>query len=290
MKIGIPRALIYWKRPYFWETFFANLGFEILLSPPSNKEIVESGVKLADPETCYSIKVFFGHLKWLEGKCDLIFLPRLKKNEQGFEFCPKFFALPDLAKILLKTKILTEEYDGNFQKFLEKIGKKLKIKKEKIKIAATMAFLKEKEIKTEKEKNFLEKINSNLKKIFLISHPYNLSDDFVNLRIKERLEKLATNVILIDEVPLKSETKTKAKFHWEFGREMMEKIDEILKYNISGTIQISSFACGCDAVLKEFIEKKFKENKIPYLYLIIDEQTGEAGFQTRLEAFLDTIS
>jgi predicted nucleotide-binding protein (sugar kinase/HSP70/actin superfamily) len=41
--------------------------------------------------------------------------------------------------------------------------------------------------------------------------------------------------------------------------------------------------------LKEFVEKKFKENKIPFLYLIIDEHTGEAGFQTRLEAFVDTI-
>jgi predicted nucleotide-binding protein (sugar kinase/HSP70/actin superfamily) len=69
----------------------------------------------------------------------------------------------------------------------------------------------------------------------------------------------------------------------------MEKIDFVLSRKIDGAIQISSFACGCDAVLKEFVEKKFKENKIPFLYLIIDEHTGEAGFQTRLEAFADTI-
>jgi predicted nucleotide-binding protein (sugar kinase/HSP70/actin superfamily) len=79
-------------------------------------------------------------------------------------------------------------------------------------------------------------------------------------------------------------------FHWEFAKEIMEKINEVLKYEINGAIEISSFACGCDAVLKEFVEKKFKENKIPFLYLIIDEHTGEAGFQTRLEAFVDTIS
>jgi predicted nucleotide-binding protein (sugar kinase/HSP70/actin superfamily) len=69
----------------------------------------------------------------------------------------------------------------------------------------------------------------------------------------------------------------------------MEKIDFILSRKIDGAIEISSFACGCDAVLKEFVEKKFKEKKIPFLYLIIDEHTGEAGFQTRLEAFVDTI-
>jgi len=62
-----------------------------------------------------------------------------------------------------------------------------------------------------------------------------------------------------------------------------------LQYDITGVIEISSFACGCDAVLKEFVEKEFKSRKIPFLYLIIDEHAGEAGFQTRLEAFIDTI-
>jgi predicted nucleotide-binding protein (sugar kinase/HSP70/actin superfamily) len=75
----------------------------------------------------------------------------------------------------------------------------------------------------------------------------------------------------------------------------MEKIDSLFltsgekNFRLSGAIEISAFACGCDSVLKEFVEKKFKENKIPFLYLIIDEHTGEAGFQTRLEAFLDTL-
>lgn len=289
MKIGIPKALIYWKKPYFFEIFFKALGFEVLLSPNTNKEIVEIGVKCADPETCYSIKVYFGHLKWLDKKCDLIFVPRFKKNELGFEYCPKFFALPDLAKISLKTKILTEKYEGKFEKFLLKLGKKLKKNRKEIFEAKEIAILKEKEFFDERFKLFEEKIKSQRKKIFLISHPYNLYDEFVNFRIKERLEKEGVEVILIEDVFLEEKLPFPYNIHWEFGREIILKIDKILKFKISGAIQISSFACGCDAVLKEFVEKKFKESKIPYLYLIVDEQTGEAGFQTRLEAFLDTI-
>jgi predicted nucleotide-binding protein (sugar kinase/HSP70/actin superfamily) len=296
MKIGIPRALIYWKRPYFWENFFENLGFEVLLSPKTNKEIVEIGVKISDPETCFSNKVYFGHLKWLEGKCDLIFVPRLK-TKGNFEYCPKFFGLPDLAKILVKTKILTETFDEKKKKFEEslvKLGKKLRKDKKEVEIAFQKALLKEKEIKEKQEKETLEKLNSNLKKIVLISHPYNLYDEYVNLRIKDRLEKLGVVPIFIEEIPtLNIEHLTlnleHPQFHWEFAKEIMEKINEVLKYKINGAIEISSFACGCDAVLKEFVEKKFKENKIPFLYLIIDEHTGEAGFQTRLEAFVDTI-
>ncbi|MDI6602587.1 MAG: acyl-CoA dehydratase activase-related protein [Patescibacteria group bacterium] len=299
MTIGIARALIYWKRPYFWENFFENLGFQVLVSPETNKEIVEWGVKVSDPENCFSNKVYWGHLVWLDGKCNLIFVPRLKATEDKLEYCPKFFGLPDLAKILVKTPILTETFDPRkekTEKTFKKLGKKLKKDNREIKKAFEISLLKEKELKEKENREFFEKIHSEKQKIILISHPYNLYDEYVNLRIKEKLEKLGAEPILIDKVPLQNQ-KSKMKnqkskvidFHWEFGREIMEKIQEILKYKISGAIEVSSFACGCDAVLKEFVAKEFKERKIPFLYLIIDEHTGEAGFQTRLEAFLDTL-
>ncbi len=336
MTIGIPRALLYWKRPQFWESFFKELGFEVLLSPKTNKEIVEMGVRASDPETCFSVKVFFGHLLWLEGKCDFIFVPCLKTNKEKLEYCPKFFGLPDLAKIMVhpvkscqgqfnganlvksyeigprpsvkggvfnrvKTPILTQTFDERKEKFLntiEKLGRKLKKHKGEIRKAAEISEKKKKKMEEERNKNFFKKIGSNKPKIILISHPYNLQDEYVNLRLRENLEKLGAEPIFIDEIPNpkpqipnKSQTPNSnwPKFHWEFGKEIMEKIEEILKYKIDGAIEISSFACGCDAVLKEFIEREFKKTKIPFLYLIIDEQVGEAGFQTRLEAFMDTI-
>jgi len=317
MTIGIPKALIYWKQPYFWETFFKELGFKVLLSPSTNKEIVEMGVKVADPETCFSNKVYWGHLLWLDGKCDYIFVPRLKANEEKLEYCPKFFGLPDLGKILVKTPILTENFDERkekFEKTLERLGGKLNKNRGEIKKARELAFLKEKELRGKEKQELSLKIQSKKPKIVLISHPYNLYDDYVNLRMKEKLEKLGAEPIFIDEVPIKTynlqtelsmeargKKRTKfsspittynlgwPKFHWEFGKEIMERIKEVLKHDIAGVIEISSFGCGCDAVIKEFVEKTFKQNKIPFLYLMIDEQAGEAGIQTRLEAFMDTI-
>lgn len=308
MVIGIPRALIYFKKPFFWESFFKNLGFEVLLSPFTNKEIVEKGVRVSDPETCFSNKVYWGHLLWLDEKCDYIFVPRLKTNKEKLEYCPKLFALPDLAKILVKTPILTETFDERkekFEKTLFKLGKKLKKSKKEIKDAAKIAFLEEKKSKEKEKEIFFKKIESKKQKIVLVSHPYNLYDDYANLRINENLEKLGAEVIFIDEIPLNSlmstnknsrifankirENSREIKFHWEFGKEIMRKMDVILNYNITGAIEISSFQCGCDAVLKEFVEKEFKKNKIPFLYLMVDEHTGETGIQTRLEAFIDTL-
>ncbi len=312
MIIGIPRALIYWKKPYFWEIFFEELGCKVLLSPKTNKIIVENGAKISDPETCFSNKVYWGHVIWLDGKCDMIFIPRLKSKRmffskpsessddmgEVFEYCPKFFGIPDVAKILVKTKILTKTFDEKNERFIDSLwylGKKLGKKEKHIKKAARAAFLKEKEVKEREKQEFFEKIKSKKPKIVLVSHPYNLYDEYVNLRIKEKLLRLGVEPIFIENIPLDIKKCSEDllvsgfDFHWEFGKEIMEKVQRILKYDIAGAIEISSFACGCDAVLKEFVEKAFKKRKVPFLYLIIDEHTGEAGFQTRLEAFIDTL-
>ena len=308
MTIGIPRALFYWKNPIFWETFFEGLGEEVILSPKTNKEIVGYGIENSDSENCFSMKVFFGHILWLDGKCDCIFVPRLKtkrigsKNQKGefkgiFEYCPKFFGIPDLANILTKTTILSETFDEKERKkkkSLERIGKKFKKRKPIIEAAINEAYFQKKRFKEILEEEFRNKIKSLKKKIIVVSHPYNLYDDYVNLGIKKSLENLGAEVLYIDQVPIKEGIKIKGEesidFHWEFGREIMERLETILlDYDIDGVIEISSFQCGCDAVLKEFVEKDVKKNKTPFLYLIIDEQSGEAGIQTRLEAFMDNI-
>ncbi len=293
--IGIPKSLFYWKRTDFWEIFFESLGFKVLLSPKTNKEIVDMGMKAADPETCFANKVFWGHLVWLDGKCDLIFVPRLKATKEELEYCPKFFALPDLAKILVKTPILTQTFDERKERFREiisKLGSKLKKEEFEIEKAMEKALSKEKEVKETEEKEFAEKIKSEKKKIVLISHPYNLYDEYVNLDLAKKLEKLGNEVIFIDRIPISSDMSDFTpiiKFHWEFGQEILLQIKEVINKNIAGAIEVSSFQCGCDAVLKEFVEKEFKSKKIPFLYILIDEHTSDAGLQTRIEAFTDTL-
>ena len=298
MTIGIPRALIYWKRPEFWEVFFEEMGCRVVLSPKSNKEIVEMGVRAADPETCFSNKIYWGHVLWLEGKCDRIFVPRLKTNKDGLEYCPKFFGLPDIAKILVKTPILTETFDQRrepFEKTMQRLGRKIDADIYKIERAMNKGLVRDRDLQKKREEQFAQKMASPNKKILLVSHPYNLYDEYSNLRIEEHLRQLGAEPIFIDEVPEEGLTLGNKlgfeipKFHWEFGLEMLEKIGRAFEYNLSGAIEISSFQCGCDAVIKEFVEKAFRTKKIPFLYLIIDEQTGEAGYRTRLEAFIDTL-
>ena len=63
----------------------------------------------------------------------------------------------------------------------------------------------------------------------------------------------------------------------------------MLNRKIDGIIALSSFGCGPDSLMVDEISYHAKQRKIPVLNLTIDEHTGEAGFVTRLEAFVDML-
>ena len=58
---------------------------------------------------------------------------------------------------------------------------------------------------------------------------------------------------------------------------------------IDGVITLTAFGCGPDSLMVERITRKSKQFNKPLLNLTIDEHTGEAGFITRLEAFVDML-
>ena len=58
---------------------------------------------------------------------------------------------------------------------------------------------------------------------------------------------------------------------------------------IDGIITLTAFGCGPDSLMIEDIRRKAKQFSKPILNLTIDEHTGEAGFITRIEAFIDLI-
>ena len=45
--IGIPKALLYYKYGELWTSFFEELGCEIIISPNTNKEILDNGIKFS---------------------------------------------------------------------------------------------------------------------------------------------------------------------------------------------------------------------------------------------------
>lgn len=71
-KVGIPRALFYYKFYPFWTTFFNELGVETVVSEKTTKKILDDGVKSCVDEACLAIKVFYGHVLNLKDRVDYL--------------------------------------------------------------------------------------------------------------------------------------------------------------------------------------------------------------------------
>lgn len=76
-KIGIPKGLLYYYEKDLWINFFKKLGFQIVISDSSNKEILDNGNNIAPSESCLSLKLYLGHIINLKNKCDYILIPRI---------------------------------------------------------------------------------------------------------------------------------------------------------------------------------------------------------------------
>src|SRR5665648_1301511 len=94
VKIGFPRALFYYDYFPFWAGFFHQLGIDVVTSPPTNRKIMEQGLKKASDETCLPLKLLAGHIQALEN-VDAIFLPRMVSVAADTYSCPKFLGIPE---------------------------------------------------------------------------------------------------------------------------------------------------------------------------------------------------
>jgi len=77
------------------------------------------------------------------------------------------------------------------------------------------------------------------------------------------------------------------------GGHGVNSIGETVLYarqGFDGIIQLAPFACIPEIVAKSLLPRVSRDLGIPILTLFLDEQTGEAGIRTRLEAFVDLLA
>ncbi len=80
--IGIPRTMYTFERFQLWQTFFRELGYDVLLSPTTNRQIVLDGYDTVVSEPCFPIKVAHGHVKHLlDENVRHVFLPNIINAE-----------------------------------------------------------------------------------------------------------------------------------------------------------------------------------------------------------------
>lgn len=292
MIIGIPRSLFYYKYETLIKTFFNELEINYIVSEPSNKKILEDGKKLAPSEACLNLKLFLGHVKNLENKCNFLFIPRFESIKKGEKLCTNFYLLPDLVRNLFKEHVI--DFNVN-------INKNKTIKNAFIELGLYLGFSYNKTINAykkaletdKKERNSLllkqtNKINSNNKKILIVGHSYNIYDEIIGKPIINALENNNISIIYADICDDKTKDyELASNIYFTYNKELIRAIGHYKEY-IDGIIIISTFPCGPDSIINDLIIRKTKD--IPIISLIIDEITSNTGIITRLESFIDIIN
>ncbi len=290
MKIGIPRSMYFYYFKDLWINFFDFLDIKLVISPETNKEIMDLGVKYSIDEMCLSMKNLIGHIAYLQGKCDYILIPRIDNYGIDNQTCTNFLALYDIINNLFDIKILNYNINLNNDetelKGLINIGKTLGLSRKEVIDAYEYACVKSGKIKKSKVLNNLRNLHSEKTKILLVGHPYNIYDKMIGEPIINMLKKLNIEIIYSDLFFVNDEyTKYSKELYWKYSRENISSITKCID-KIDGIIFLSSFPCGPDSLVNELVMRKLNK---PYINIIIDDVESSGGIETRIESFVDIV-
>lgn len=296
IKIGLPRALLYHRYGVLWKNFFELLGCNVVISPETNKQILELGINNTIDEACLSYKIYVGHVLYLSNICDYILITRVCDYGKKDKVCTRLNGTYDDIKNKIPLYQILD-YDIEYTKFkfpifgFIKIG--LKFTKNIIKIIYSYLIAKKKQKKhnihlSNREKNKLQK---NHKKILIISHSYNISDKFISTYVKDYLKN--NNIIPIYSTNIdKKQTLPFSEYfsntlYWKYQKENIGSF-YYLQNQIDGVIFLSTYPCGIDTLVNNLLILKNKN--IPMLNIIIDSFVSELNLETKLESFIDIIN
>lgn len=146
-------------------------------------------------------------------------------------------------------------------------------------------------------------------KVALVGEVYLITEPVSNLHIEEKLGNMGVEVvrhvwisewlkvnILLDFLRLRrkesAEKLAKPYLSCFVGGHGQHSVGETIKAaqdKMDGVIHVYPFTCTPEIVARGIMQKIAAQHKLPLVCFSMDEHSGEAGFQTRLEAFVDIL-
>lgn len=216
----------------------------------------------------------------------------------------KFFAIDTAERLLFYTRP-REIHKGDAEKCYNKW---LQI------VDETNSVWKAKQLKKQIIKDFkqipIDK-NKDVPIVYLIGEFFVLLDPYTNQNIEKELGDMGVEVqrqimfgdwlehVLKPSIFYRKESHRERSVRYAekymkraIGGECIETIGDTVyaaKHGVDGIIHISPFSCMPEIVAQNILPKVSKEEDIPVMSLVLDEQTGKAGYITRIEAFIDLV-
>jgi len=318
IRVGIPRALLYYQYYPMWQTFFEKLDAAVVVSPPTTQAMLNEGASRVVADTCLPVKVFLGHVLSLVGKCDRIFVPAIRSVRNRVYNCSKFLGLPDMTRAVIPEAppILEIEidvsrgkrklYQGIYQLGRQFTWNPLRVRQ--VSLAAWKTYLDYRRLMPRQQwtpPQALARLSgdkapparlasSSAGQIAVIGHPYLLYDEHITHRLVHRLEcagyKVVTPEMLTTGELDTAVVQLASRAYWTYEEEVVGAGGYYLQSDINGIIGIMAFGCGPDSVMMDAVRRQAARlGTVPFMCLTLEEHTAEAGVVTRLEAFTDML-
>lgn len=293
MKVGIPKSMFYYLDGEIILNFLNNLNIEVIVSSNTTKKTIQNGIKYAPDEMCLSMKNYIGHIYDLKDRCDYIIIPRIDNYHTFNQTCTNFLSAYDIVSNMFGIRVLNYNIDLNSKKNLEKglfkIASILGYATDEINNAYKSAITKY-NIKRKKQIiNNLNRLKSNKKKVLIISHSYNIYDELIGKPVIDLLKKENLEIIYSDQLDRKVCRKLSknlsSDLYWKYSKESVGAY-EMVKNKVDGVVFLSTFPCGLDSLVNEFLALKIN---VPYLNIVIDDLDADNGLETRIESFSDIL-
>ncbi len=307
--IGIPRALMIYKMFPMAYNFFKALGFNVLLSPETNEDIIRRSQELVEEETCYPVKLILGHLSWLiEQKVDAVFMPSVYTMRHEGSHLGKNYGcvfMQNVAARYAQRLGLQEKQIDFFNPVLEMdmgtpelakamigIGQKLGFSR--VRCAAAMvkggAALKKYNNKYEEiGRQILASAQPGEKILVLITRAYGLDDAVLSMGIADQLLSRGYKVITLSHLDahgadLRTEYPNQ---YWPFGAHILTGMQIVRNDPRLFAVYLTNHGCGPDSMLAHQAAEIMGEK--PWLVIEVDEHYSPVGLVTRVEAFLSSL-
>lgn len=317
VRVGVPRALLYYYYYPLWKEFLEQLGAEVVVSGQTTKAILTRGVQCCVDEACLPVKLAFGHVQDLADKgVDALFLPRMVSVAQREYICPKFLGFPDMVRQnisglppIIDSAVNMRKKGMGIHSFVREVGAYFGKNPLQSWLAYRRALVTHRKYINLLEQGLLPEEAMNVLTgktraagchkadltVAVIGHPYNIYDPFISMNIIKKLRKAGARVLTADHLSEQSVnqgvSRLPKKLFWTLSRRVTGGALSFHDHQaVDGMIHVAAFACGPDSMTGELIERYVRrEGKVPFMNINLDEHTGEAGIVTRLEAFLDMV-
>lgn len=307
--IGIPRVLNMYEDYPFWFTFFTRLGYKVVLSDQSTKDLFQKAMDTVPSDSaCYPAKLVHGHIaNLLEKKVDRIFYPCIQHGPQegskdnNFN-CPMVMSYPEVIKHNMDERLTETQtpfispflplYDN--KRIITRLEEELKtwgLKKREIRLAAEAAWKEEEKFKHDYytlTKKTLAKIEADGDRAVVLSgRPYHL-DPEINHGIPELINSLGLAVLTEDGVAPLGEFPGKLRVvdQWSYHSRLYRAAQYVSQHKNLELVELNSFGCGLDSIVADQVQEILAHGNKIHTLLKIDEGSNLGAIRIRLRSLL----